>query len=94
LQRELSSNVATSIACKVGEKNVKNGIVNSWEALDVFNPTQFGFHKGKCALTQLLSCNYFNNWASSRNNSRPSDVVFLDFSKALDSVPNAVSDYV
>ena len=37
-------------------------------------------------LTQLLRC--FDDWASSRNKSRPTDVIFLNFSKAFDSVPH------
>ena len=37
-------------------------------------------------MTQLLTC--YNDWASSRNKSTPTDVVFLDFTKAFDSVPH------
>ena len=76
----------TSIACKVSEKIVKNRVVNFWQALNVFNPSQFGFLEGKSTLTQLLCC--FDDWASSRNKSKPTDVIFLDFSKAFDSVPH------
>ena len=67
-------------------KIVKDHVVNFWQALNVFNPNQFGFLEGKSTLTQLLCC--FDDWASSRNKSRPTDVIFLDFSKAFDSVPH------
>ena len=50
------------------------------------NPNQFGFLEGKSTLTQLLRC--FDDWASSRNKSRPTDAIFLKFSKAFDSVPH------
>ena len=76
----------TSIACKVCEKIVKNRVINFWNELNVFNPIQFGFLEGKSTLTQLLSC--YNDWALSRNKSTPTDVVFLDFTKAFDSVPH------
>ena len=49
-------------------------------------PNQFGFLEGKSTLAQLLSC--FDDWASSRNKSRPTDVIFLNYSKAFDSVPH------
>ena len=49
-------------------------------SLEVFNPIQFAFLEGKSTLTQLLTC--YNDWASSRNKPTPTDVVFLDFSKA------------
>ena len=63
---------------------VKDRVVNFWQALNVFNPNQFGFLERKSTLTQLLCC--FDDWESSRNKSRPTDVIFLDFSKAFDSV--------
>ena len=31
---------------------------------------------------------FFDDWASSRNKLRPNDCIFLDFSKAFDSVPH------
>ena len=76
----------TSIACKVCEKIVKKRVINFWQSLGIFNPIQFGFLEGKSTVTQLLTC--YNDWASSRNKSTPTDVVFLDFTKAFDSVPH------
>ena len=76
----------TSVACKVSEKIVKDRVVNFWQDLNVFNPNQFGFLEGKSTLSQLLCC--FDDWASSQNKSRPTDAIFLDFSKAFDSVPH------
>ena len=73
----------TSIVCKLGEKNVKDRLVNFWKNSNIFNSNQFGYLKGKSTLTQLLSC--YNDWAKSRNTSPDTDV-FLDFSKAFDSV--------
>ena len=37
-------------------------------------------------MSQLLSC--YNDWCLTRNSSKASDVIFLDLSKAFDSVPH------
>ena len=44
-----------------------------------------GSWREKSTVTQLLTC--YNDWASSRNTCTPTDIVFLDFTKAFDSVP-------
>ena len=53
---------------------------------EVFIPVQFGFLKGKSCLSQLLSS--FHDWARKRNKGLTTDVIFLDLSKAFDSVPH------
>ena len=50
------------------------------------NSNQFGFLQHKSTLSQLLLC--YKDWSKSRNNNKPTDVVFLDFCKAFDSVPH------
>ena len=45
-----------------------------------------GSWREKSTVTQLLTC--YNDWASSRNTYTPTDIVFLDFTKAFDSVPH------
>ena len=70
----------TSIVCKVAEKIVRSRVTAFWSEHQVLN-----YLKGKSTLAQLLSC--FHDWSSSRNNSKITDVVFLDLSKAFDSVP-------
>ena len=62
----------TFIACKVSETIVKDRVVNFSQSLNVFNSNQFGFLEGKSTLTQRC----FDDWASSRNKSRPNDVIF------------------
>ena len=76
----------TSIFYKVAEKIVRSRVTAFWLQHHVLNSHQFGFTKGKSTLAQLLSC--FHDWSSSRNNSKTTDVVFLDFSKAFDIVPH------
>jgi hypothetical protein len=60
--------------------------VDFWTDLKIFNSNQFVYLKNKSTLTQLLSC--YDDWATSRNKSKPTDVILLDFSKAFDSVPH------
>ena len=60
--------------------------MNFWCEASLFNPNQFAYMKGRSTVTQLLSC--FNDWATSRNERNPTDVIILDFSKAFDSVPH------
>ena len=85
-RHERAAEIEPSIAYKVCEKIVKKRVINFWQSLGIFNPIQFGFLEGKSTVTQLLTC--YNDWASSRNKSTPTDVVFLDFTKAFDSVPH------
>ena len=61
-------------------------MTNFWQDLGVLNVIQFGFLEGKSTVTQLLTC--YDDWASSRNKSKPTDIVFLDFTKAFDSLPH------
>ena len=76
----------TSIPCKVCEKIVRQHLVDFWITKDIFIPDQFGFMKGRSCLSQLLTV--FHDWSSNRNSALSTDVVFLDFSKAFDSVPH------
>ena len=76
----------TSVVCKVYEMIVRQQLVQFWITNDVFIPEQFGFLKRKSCLSQLLSS--FHDWASARNKGLTTDVIFLDFSKAFDSLPH------
>ena len=76
----------TSILCKVCEKIARQHLEEFWITKDIFISNQFGFMKGKSCLSQLLKV--FHDWAHNRNSGLPTDVVFLDFTKAFDSVPH------
>ena len=73
-----------SIVSKVLERAVINNIY------DVLIPKltllQHGFLRGKSTVTQLLSV--FHEISSHLDNSGQTDVIYLDFSKAFDSVPH------
>ena len=57
-----------------------------WRNVNILNPNQFAYMEGRSTLSELLSC--YDSWAKSRNNRKSTDIAFLDFSKALDSVPH------
>ena len=72
--------------CKIAEKIVKSRVMDFWQNINIFNPNQFAYMEGRSKLLELLSC--YDDWAKSRNNKKPTDIAFLDFSKAFDSVPH------
>ena len=76
----------TSIISKITEKIVHDRCIQFWIDHQVFCDQQFGFRRNKSTLSQLLLC--FNDWAESRSNRYATDVIFLDFCKAFDSVPH------
>lgn len=76
----------TSIISKVSEMIVRDRVVDFWLNRQTFNPNQFGFLQNKSTVSQLLLC--YNDWSKSRNNNKPTDIAFLDFHKAFDSVPH------
>ena len=63
---------------------VRNRVVGVWSDLNLFNPDQFAYLRGKSTLAQLLT--YYNDWAKARNRSQQTDLVFLDLSKAFDGL--------
>ena len=65
---------------------VKSRVMDFWQNINIFNPNQFAYMEGRSTLSEILSC--YDDWTKSRNNRKPTDIAFLDFSKAFDSVPH------
>ena len=70
------------VISKVFEKIIFNASINFLS--DIFTPHQFGFLPGRSTLQQLLL--FINDLLDSKNNNMVTDVIYLDFRKAFDSV--------
>ena len=76
----------TSLVVKTLEKLVTRHIMAHLEDHDLLSPHQYGFRAGFSCTSQLIRL--FHSWASALDKNKTSDVVFLDFEKAFDSVPH------
>ena len=76
----------TSVLCKVFEKFVRDAMYKHLIDNKILSPDQFGFCQGRSCVTQLLVT--ANDWLLSLDNKSPVDAIYLDFSKAFDSVPH------
>ena len=65
----------TCTTCKIGEKIVKDWIINFWNDLNVFNRHQFAIYT-------------LNDWTETNKQFNSNWRVFLDLAKTFDSVPN------
>ena len=75
----------TCHCCKVFESILKDNLVEFLQSNSIINSNQHGFVKGKSWLTNLLS--FLEDCSVSLDEGHPVDVLYLDFSKAFDSVP-------
>ena len=66
------------------ESIINSKIIDFLNVQQVLSDKQFGFRKNKSCTQQLLSCR--NVWTSQLDQGECLDVVYIDFSKAFDSV--------
>ena len=76
----------TSLVCKILEKIIYDHIINFLDTHGILLDNQHGFRKQRSCETQLLSA--INDWSESLENRTPLDIIYLDFSRAFDSVPH------
>ena len=76
----------TSLVCKVFESIVRDALVKHLESNLLINDSQHGFRKGRSCLTNLLS--FLDTVTGYVDSGSAVDVIFLDFAKAFDKVPN------
>ena len=76
----------TSVIIKIFERIIKDKIVSFLDRHKLIIDTQHGFRNNRSCLTNLLE---FYNYVFSNYDERiPSDIIYLDFKKAFDTVPH------
>ena len=80
----------TSVLCKVLERIITVVLNNHLNTFALLNPYQHGFVKHRSCVTQLV--NIIQSWSSTLDRRRPPrvDAVFLDMSKAFDTMPHHI----
>ncbi|KAG6931740.1 hypothetical protein G0U57_001044 [Chelydra serpentina] len=78
----------TSIPGKIMEQVLKESILNHLKEGKVIRNSQHGFTKGKSCLTNLIA--FYDEITGSVDEGKAVDVLFLDFSKAFDTVSHSV----
>ncbi|KAK4826774.1 hypothetical protein QYF61_011401 [Mycteria americana] len=74
----------TSVPRKLMEQIILSAITRHVENNQGIKPSQHGFRKGRSCLTNLIS--FYDKWMRERS----VDVVYLDFSKAFDTVSHSI----
>lgn len=74
----------TSTVCKLLEHIIHNSISYFLDEHNILNQHQHGFRKGFSTTTQLVST--IHDFATSINNGKQTDAIFMDFAKAFDKV--------
>ena len=75
----------TSIPCKVMESIIRDHIVDHLDYNNLIANSQHGFLKSRSCVTNLLT--FLEVVTEAVDNSKPVDLVYLDFEKAFDVVP-------
>jgi hypothetical protein len=74
----------TSVVCKLCEKIIRDKLMSYLLNMNLLSDNQYGFRPKRSCNIQLLEI--LDRWAESVDEGSPIDVIYLDFSKAFDSV--------
>ncbi|CAM4571676.1 unnamed protein product [Caretta caretta] len=78
----------TSVSRNIMEQVLKESILKHLDERNVIRNRQHGFTKGKSCLTNLIA--FYDEITGSVDKGKAVDVVFLDFSKAFDTVSHSI----
>ena len=78
----------TSTACKILEGIIRENTMAFLNKHKIINPNQQGFLEGKSCLTNLLET--FEKWTTALDEGHGFYVIYLDYRKAFDRVPNYI----
>ena len=76
----------TSVACKVLESLIRDALMEHLDTHSLLSVEQHGFRPRRSCSTQLLET--IDAWSKLLDEGTALDVIYLDFRKALDSVPH------
>ena len=76
----------TSLLVKTLERLIYNRIFGFIESNNLLSSHQYGFRPGYSCTSQLI--HLFHEWVKALDKRLSTDVIFLDFEKAFDSVPH------
>jgi hypothetical protein len=76
----------TSLVCKILESLIKNQVTDFLNKEELIKDSQHGFRNGRSCLTNLLE--FYDDMLEHVDRGDPVDIVYLDFSKAFDTVPH------
>ena len=76
----------TCILCKIMEALIRDVVVDFLEKNNFLSPFQHGFISMRSCSTNLLAT--LDSWTEMLDSGTPVDAIYLDFSKAFDSVPH------
>jgi hypothetical protein len=77
----------TSVICRIMEHIIHSKLTSHFEKHNIISTIQHGFMRNRSTLTQQL--NLLNELTKNYENKQMSDAVYLDFSKAFDSVSHS-----
>ena len=76
----------TSVVGKILESIIRDHVFDHLISHNLLSPQQHGFVPGKSCVSQLITA--MDRWTQAYDSGYNTDIIYFDFSKALDTVPH------